>query len=96
MDKLLTVRDVAQLIAMTPFGVYSLVHKKRIPAVKISRRCLRFRPEDIDRWLQEKSQGVETAEPKPAIRQERRTQKRGLPASEVNSIVEKTKREVLG
>jgi hypothetical protein len=90
MDKLLTVRDVAQLIAMTPFGVYSLVHKKRIPAVKISTRCLRYR------WLQEKSQGVETAEPKPAIRQERRTQKRGLPASEVNSIVEKTKREVLG
>jgi excisionase family DNA binding protein len=97
MESLLTVNEVAKAIGMTPFGVYGLVHKKQIPAVKISRRCLRFRPQDIEKWLQEKSQiaSQQSTCPKPSIRRGG-PKKSGVVSGEyVDRLVENARKEVL-
>jgi len=48
-DALLTVEQVAQLLGVSRFYVWDHVRRKRplIPAVRISKRCTRFRREDI-------------------------------------------------
>lgn len=97
MEKLLTVNEVSQLLGISKFGLYGLVFKKRIPAVKISKRCLRFRPRDIEKWLEEKSQNAsqEMTYPKPIIRRGRQ-KKNGIVSDEyVNRLVEHAKKEVL-
>jgi excisionase family DNA binding protein len=95
MESLLTVNEVAKAIGMTPFGVYGLVHKKQIPAVKISRRCLRFRPQDIEKWLASKSQWVQERKEQIPIRQARARGKSSMSDSRVTRLVENAKREVL-
>lgn len=55
MEKLLTVDEVAKFLRFSKQGVYQLVFRKKIPAVKISKRALRFRESDILRWLGTKS-----------------------------------------
>lgn len=47
---LLTVREVAELLRLTPKGIYSLVEGRRIPFVKISNR-VRFFHADIVEYL---------------------------------------------
>jgi len=56
MDHLIKVGEVAERLVITKMGVYGMVFKNKIPAVKISRRCLRFRNSDIEEWLDKKSQ----------------------------------------
>jgi excisionase family DNA binding protein len=54
-DKLLL--DIEEVAALTGFSVGTLYHwvsQRRIPVVRISSRCVRFRRSDIDSWLQEK------------------------------------------
>ena len=51
-EKLLTVPEVADLLRLTPKGIYALVEGRRIPFVRVSNR-LRFLRCDVARWLQE-------------------------------------------
>jgi hypothetical protein len=39
---LLTKKQLAEKMAMTPRGIDCLVRSRRIPVIRISRRCLRF------------------------------------------------------
>jgi excisionase family DNA binding protein len=50
-DALLTVHDVAELLGLSVGSVYHLISQKRIPVVKLSSRCVRFRRSDIDAWI---------------------------------------------
>jgi len=54
---LLTVRDVAELLAVPVGRVYALVESRdpavRLPAVRLG-RLLRFRREDIDSYIAER------------------------------------------
>lgn len=50
-DVLLTVHDVAELLGLSVGSVYHLISQKRIPVVKLSSRCVRFRRSDIDAWI---------------------------------------------
>jgi excisionase family DNA binding protein len=50
-EALLTVRDVAELLGLSVGSVYHLISQKRIPVVKLSSRCVRFRRSDIDAWI---------------------------------------------
>lgn len=96
MEKLLTVGEVAEILGISKFGVYGLVFKKKIPAVKISRRLLRFSPKAIEMFLTSKSQGIqESTEPRMIIRRSR-PKKNGIVSDEhVNRLVEHAKKEVL-
>ncbi len=48
--ELLTVPEVAELLRLTPKGVYALVESRRIPFIRVSNR-VRFRRSEIEKWL---------------------------------------------
>jgi excisionase family DNA binding protein len=51
---LLTVRDVAVLTGFSEGTLRHWVSQKRIPVVRFSSRCVRFRLIDIQHWIAEK------------------------------------------
>jgi excisionase family DNA binding protein len=51
---LIDIRELAELTGLSIGGLYHMISQKRIPVVRLSRRCVRFRLEDITRWLEEK------------------------------------------
>ncbi|MCM2353981.1 MAG: helix-turn-helix domain-containing protein [Pseudobdellovibrio sp.] len=51
--KLLNVKEVSILLNVTTGRVYNLVHRKRIPHLKLN-SSLRFDPEKIVTWLGQK------------------------------------------
>lgn len=59
-DKLLTAEQVAEMLGFTVGTIYNLVSQGRIPYIKLSKRALRFRADEIDKWIKEKSQEERT------------------------------------
>ena len=51
-DRLQTVEEVAQFIRFSAKSIYQLVHRGRIPYIKIS-GALRFKTSDLEIWLEE-------------------------------------------
>ena len=50
MEKLLTAKQVSDLLEVTPSTVYDWVHRGIIPYVKLS-RAIRFKKNDIFHWV---------------------------------------------
>jgi hypothetical protein len=50
---LLTAADVGRILGVRPKRVYEL----GIPAVRLSQKCLRWRPFEIEAWLESRSEG---------------------------------------
>lgn len=94
LEKLLTVHEVSEILGITVPGVYGLVFKKKLPAVKISRRLLRFSPKAIAIFIASKSQEAQESLPKSAIRRVKSKNGHVLGAY-VDSIVERARKEVL-
>jgi len=55
-DRLLTIKDVSALTGLTVGTLYHLVSQSRMPVVRLSRRCLRFRLSDLRTWFEESAQ----------------------------------------
>ena len=51
--KLLKVSEVAEMLSITTAQVLRLVRSRRLPAIRISPRCTRFRPDSIQRFLED-------------------------------------------
>ncbi len=51
LEPLLTAREVAHILGVRDKRVYEL----GIPAVRLSERSLRWRPSDVQRWIEERS-----------------------------------------
>lgn len=60
-DCLWTVAEAARYLRLNRFSLYRLVSQKRIPVVKLSARCIRFRPSDLSRWVESMTQSAEPA-----------------------------------
>ena len=58
MVHLINVRQVAQILNVSIDKVYRLTANHEIPVIKIG-ACCRFRPEDIERWIEAKKYGNE-------------------------------------
>jgi excisionase family DNA binding protein len=98
MEKLLTVEEVAEMIGFTRAGVYALIVKRRIPCIKISRRCVRFRQSDLEAWLRNKTLGITRPDEPHQLEPKRgrgRPRKNGGNLN-VDRIVDQAKREVQG
>jgi len=93
-DKLLTLRELCDLLHLRPASIYALVYHKRIPVVKLSSRCLRFRLSDIQAWIAAKTvQPMQQAQALPVAPRRPRGRPPKNPA--IDRIIEQAKREVL-
>jgi excisionase family DNA binding protein len=50
-EKLLTIWDVADLTGLSVGTLYHWISEGRIPVVRFSTRCVRFRKSDIEKWI---------------------------------------------
>jgi excisionase family DNA binding protein len=57
-EKLMNVNEVAALLGLAPGTVYHLVSEKRLPCVRLSRRCLRFQPSAIEEYIRRRAQTI--------------------------------------
>jgi excisionase family DNA binding protein len=48
---LLTVREVAELLGVAPGTIFHWAAQGRLPCVRLSQRCLRFKKSEIEEWL---------------------------------------------
>jgi excisionase family DNA binding protein len=54
-DPLMDIRGVSAWTDLSVGSIYHFVSAGRIPFIRISRRCIRFRRRDIEAWLLEKT-----------------------------------------
>ncbi len=52
-EELLTPQKVAEILKIKPARVYEAVRDGRLPAVRITSKLIRFRPEDVERFIQQ-------------------------------------------
>lgn len=52
-EELLMPSEVARLLRVSRFGVYKLVKRGRLAAIRVSHRALRVRRCDLDRFIRE-------------------------------------------
>jgi excisionase family DNA binding protein len=52
-ENLLSIQDVAELTGLSVGTLYHWVSQRRIPVVRFSARCIRFRRADIESWLEQ-------------------------------------------
>lgn len=50
---LLTIREVSAMTRISVGTLYHWVSERRIPVVRLSARCIRFRLTDLEEWIQE-------------------------------------------
>ena len=55
-DELLKTDEVAKMLNVCRISVYNYVHKKNLQAIRISKRCLRFKKADVLAWIEQQSQ----------------------------------------
>jgi excisionase family DNA binding protein len=55
-ERLLTINEVADLTGLAVGTLYHFVSQKRIPVVRLSKRCIRFRQSDLSDWFQDLTQ----------------------------------------
>jgi excisionase family DNA binding protein len=57
--KLWNVKEVAEYLGLVPGSVYHLLSQHRLPCIRISARCVRFDPRQIEAWFAERREEPE-------------------------------------
>ena len=55
-ERLLTINEVAELTGLAVGTLYHFVSERRIPVIRLSKRCIRFRQSDLSDWIQSLTQ----------------------------------------
>ena len=58
MEHLLSIKEVAPLLGVTPYTVRKWVREGSIPHFRLSSRCIRFKRSDLDVWLSRQHQEI--------------------------------------
>ena len=53
--QLLTAEDIAVMLSVKVQTVYTMARRGELEKVKLSRRCLRFRADDVERFIERKA-----------------------------------------
>jgi excisionase family DNA binding protein len=53
--RLLTAEDIAAMLSVKVQTVYTMARRGELEKVKLSRRCLRFRADDVERFIERKA-----------------------------------------
>ena len=67
-ERLLTARQVADLLDVSAETVLRWTRRGDIPAIRLPGGAIRFRPEDFDAWLEGRAVGVSSQSPKGTVR----------------------------
>jgi excisionase family DNA binding protein len=51
MDKLLTLKEVAEYLRVSPYTVKFYIRRKGLPVFRVGKQTLRFSKDEIDKWL---------------------------------------------
>jgi excisionase family DNA binding protein len=70
-ERLLTARDLAERLAVSPETILRWMRRGQLPAVKMPGGAVRFRPEAIDSWLGERTTGAVSGEELSTTRHDR-------------------------
>lgn len=54
-ELLLTYREVSRRYNLPPGTLYTLVREARIPHIRLGRRLVRFRRDDVEKWLADRT-----------------------------------------
>jgi excisionase family DNA binding protein len=60
-ERLVTARQVAEHLGVTPKTVLRWTGRGLLPAIKLPSGAIRYRPEDVDAWLHEHETGADDA-----------------------------------
>jgi excisionase family DNA binding protein len=58
MEKLLTVSELAERLGISAGTAYHWLSQGRLPAVRFSKRCVRFRESDVQKMLEQLGQAA--------------------------------------
>jgi excisionase family DNA binding protein len=58
MDRLLTVRELAERLGISVGTAYHWLGQRRLPCVRFSSRCVRFREADVEKMLEQLRQAA--------------------------------------
>jgi excisionase family DNA binding protein len=58
MDRLLTVRELAERLGISAGTAYHWISQGRLPCVRFSSRCVRFRESDLQQLLEQLGQAA--------------------------------------
>lgn len=53
--RLLTAEDIAAMLSVKVQTVYTMARRGELEKVKLSRKCLRFRADDVERFIERKA-----------------------------------------
>ena len=53
--RLLTAEDIAEILHLKVQTVYTMARRGELEKVKLSRKCLRFRASDVERFIERKA-----------------------------------------
>jgi excisionase family DNA binding protein len=59
MEKLLSIQEVSEITGLSVGTLYHWVSQQRIPVVRFSSRCIKFRVSDVEAWLSAKAVATE-------------------------------------
>jgi len=54
-SRLLTAEDIAFMLSLKVQTVYTMARRGELEKVKLSRKCLRFRADDVERFIEKKT-----------------------------------------
>jgi len=64
MERLLTLEEAAELLAVSPRTIYEMTsqrgrarRKHPLPVIRLNSKCLRFREEDLEAWAEKIAKG---------------------------------------
>jgi excisionase family DNA binding protein len=61
MEKLLSVDELSKFLGVTKATIYSWTSRNKIPHIKLSKRLLKFRANDIEAWIAKRAISTDTS-----------------------------------
>ncbi len=92
MYRLLNIDEVSEMLGVTKATIYSWTSQNKIPHIKLSKRLLKFREDEIMKWVEDKSVHRDLKNVQGYIKSKRSP---GFTNELVKMIVETAKKEVL-
>ncbi len=94
MEKLLNIDELAEILGVTKATIYSWTSQNKIPHVKLTKRLLKFREQEIMDWISQKSVSADAPEAGKRNRHYTRLSS-NLSNDSIERIIRNAKNEVL-